>query len=78
MKLSKKRTCNGCKALRVSIGFGSDSCDLNYELNVTAGVHCTKEITPVSACYKPLTNNNLMKALDLKKQDPDHWRKPSS
>ncbi|MFA6199133.1 MAG: hypothetical protein WC679_01840 [Bacteroidales bacterium] len=63
MKLSKKKTCNDCKAL------SGDLCILNFDIK------CTKktinaiifQYVPNEPCYKPKTNKELVLAINLEK-----------
>lgn len=49
MKISKKRTCNGCKALSIQQYYST--CLLRYKF---------KSFIPQSPCPKPCTNNDYI------------------
>jgi len=63
MKLSKKKTCDGCKAL------SGDMCSLNFDNKFTKKSigDITYHFVLTEFCYKPKTNQELILAIDLGK-----------
>jgi uncharacterized protein (DUF1684 family) len=68
MKLSQKRTCNGCKALNVV----DARCDLGAEIAIDFSDADArfKKYRPKQKCYKPTTNNEWVMALELAGKRP--------
>lgn len=64
LKLSQKRTCNGCKALDA---YCSGYCDLHYKVKKSfydkIGMTLDK-YTPLEPCFKPMTNEDRLAAYD--------------
>ena len=53
MKLSQKRTCNGCKAFDFDMGRGE--CELRVKIDY-------KTLSPLEPCYKPKTIEEYFEA----------------
>lgn len=63
MRLSQKRTCNGCKALNVA----DARCDLGVEIAILAAESDArfKKYRPNKECYKPTTNSDWVMSIEL-------------
>lgn len=66
MRLSQKRTCNGCRAYWARGREGR--CELGFKNRVAKGAHLFVSHAPAEPCYKPLTNEEYFQA---NQQEPD-------
>ena len=66
MRLSKKRTCNGCKALRCIKDGG---CELGFTQSIDYREDLKSHYFPVEECYKPKNNSDFVRAFMLRKPE---------
>lgn len=62
MNFSQKRTCNECKALECYPDYGK-FCMLRYQIQAKKGK--SYEYQPLEPCYKPLTYQDYLIAVDI-------------
>lgn len=68
MKLSQKKTCEGCRAYLDGQGFRVTNCELGFrnkgaEMKIAGAV--INRISPQEPCYKPRTISELYEAARL-------------